>query len=261
MNRILVFWMGYTALVGCSHELTPANQWAVVEDHSFASVPSQKPETRWYSVVSGDTLYSIAWAAGIDVAKLVKINALDTTQAIVPGQRLLLSGNFESKKFKKSKENVKKDLALKPRSRLSSSLAVKNTSSVEAGGVKKLVWQWPTKGSIKTHFGQGHPSSKGIQLSGRKGAPVLAAAAGEVVYAGAALRGYGKLIIIKHNDDFLSAYAHNDEIYVINKQKIKKGQQIADMGNSGTQEVQLHFEVRYQGKPVDPLKFLPSQSM
>lgn len=261
MKRTLVFCIGWTALFGCSHTPAPSSQWAVVENHSFVTKPSKPTGTTRYTVVSGDTLYSIAWAAGIDVAKLVALNALDTSQAIMPGQRLVLSGKVETKKFQKSKENVKKELAFMSRSRLSSSVAVKNTSKHELRRAQNLVWQWPVRGQIQQRFGQGKPSSKGIQLAGKKGTPVLAAAAGEVVYAGSALRGYGKLIIIKHSDDFLSAYAHNDEIYVINKQKIKKGQQIADMGNSGTQEVKLHFEVRYRGKPVDPLRYLPSQSM
>lgn len=101
--------------------------------------------------------------------------------------------------------------------------------------------------------------NKGIDLSGKLGEPVLAAASGRVVYAGSGLSGYGKLLIIKHNETFLSAYAHNDEISVKEGDLVKGGQRIADMGSSGTDRVKLHFEIRSEGSPVDPLKYLPKR--
>jgi lipoprotein NlpD len=97
-----------------------------------------------------------------------------------------------------------------------------------------------------------------MDIAGRKGAPVLAAASGRVVYAGVGLRGYGKLVIIKHNNTWLSAYAHNDNLLVKEQQDVRKGQKIAEMGSSDSDQVKLHFEVRRQGKPVDPAKVLPS---
>ena len=100
--------------------------------------------------------------------------------------------------------------------------------------------------------------TKGVDIAGKKGAPVLAAASGRVVYAGAGLRGYGKLVIIKHNDTWLSAYAHNDNLLVKEQQDVRKGQKIAEMGASDADQVKLHFEVRRQGKPVDPAKVLPA---
>jgi lipoprotein NlpD len=99
--------------------------------------------------------------------------------------------------------------------------------------------------------------NKGIDLGGKLGEPVLAAASGQVVYSGSGLRGYGKLLIIKHNETFLSAYAHNDRLLVKEGDLVKVGQRIADMGSSGTDRVKLHFEIRRDGTPVDPLKFLP----
>jgi lipoprotein NlpD len=116
-------------------------------------------------------------------------------------------------------------------------------------------WTWPVKGKVLAPFTE---QSKGIDIAGRKGAPVVAAAAGRVVYAGAGLRGYGKLVIIKHNDTWLSAYAHNDNLLVKEQQDVRKGQKIAEMGSSDADQVKLHFEVRRQGKPVDPAKVLPS---
>ncbi len=116
-------------------------------------------------------------------------------------------------------------------------------------------WMWPTKGKVLAGFTE---ASKGIDIAGRKGAPVLAAASGRVVYAGVGLRGYGKLVIIKHNNTWLSAYAHNDNLLVKEQQDVRKGQKIAEMGSSDADQVKLHFEVRRQGKPVDPAKILPS---
>ena len=116
-------------------------------------------------------------------------------------------------------------------------------------------WMWPVKGKVLAAFTE---ASKGIDIAGKKGAPVVAAASGRVVYAGAGLRGYGKLVIIKHNNTWLSAYAHNDNLVVKEQQDVRKGQKIAEMGSSDTEQVKLHFEVRRVGKPVDPQKILPA---
>ncbi len=125
-----------------------------------------------------------------------------------------------------------------------------------AGGTQNeaIDWIWPVKGKVLAGFTE---ASKGIDIAGRKGAPVVAAAAGRVVYAGQGLRGYGKLVIIKHNETWLSAYAHNDAILVKEQQEVKRGQKIAEMGASDADQVKLHFEVRRQGKPVDPARVLP----
>jgi len=116
-------------------------------------------------------------------------------------------------------------------------------------------WMWPVKGKVLSPFTE---AAKGIDIAGRKGAPVLAAASGRVVYAGAGLRGYGQLIIIKHNNTWLSAYAHNDKLLVKEQQDVRKGQRIAEMGQTDADQVKLHFEVRRVGKPVDPQKILPA---
>ena len=116
-------------------------------------------------------------------------------------------------------------------------------------------WMWPVKGKVIAGFTE---SSKGVDIGGRKGAPVVAAAAGRVVYAGSGLRGYGKLVIIKHNNTWLSAYAHNENLLVKEQQDVRKGQKIAEMGATDADQVKLHFEVRRQGKPVDPARILPA---
>ena len=124
------------------------------------------------------------------------------------------------------------------------------------GGGDALAWAWPAKGKIVTNFSE-TANLKGIDIAGTAGEPVRASAPGRVVYAGNGLRGYGKLIIIKHNDTYLSAYAHNREILVKEGQQVTRGQKIAEMGNTDADQVKLHFEIRRHGKPMDPTKYLP----
>lgn len=120
-------------------------------------------------------------------------------------------------------------------------------------------WRWPTEGNIIENFSATDNGNKGIDIAGSKGQAIVATADGRVVYAGNALRGYGNLIIIKHNDDYLSAYAHNDTMLVREQQEIKAGQKIATMGSTGTSSTRLHFEIRYKGKSVNPLRYLPQR--
>lgn len=115
-------------------------------------------------------------------------------------------------------------------------------------------WMWPVKGKVLAGFTE---ATKGMDIGGRKGAPVVAAASGRVVYVGDTLRGYGRLVIIKHNNTWLSAYAHNDKLLVKEQQEVRKGHKVAEMGSTDTDQVKLHFEVRRLGKPVDPAKVLP----
>jgi lipoprotein NlpD len=121
----------------------------------------------------------------------------------------------------------------------------------------RLDWMWPAKGKVVGTFSE-TANLKGIDISGTTGAPVVASAAGRIVYAGTGLRGYGSLVIIKHNESYLSAYAHNSKIVVAEGDTVARGQKIAEMGSSDADQVKLHFEIRRQGKPMDPLKYLPS---
>ena len=121
-----------------------------------------------------------------------------------------------------------------------------------------LPWLWPTPGRVIETFDD--PRNKGIDIAGNEGAPVQAAADGEVVYVGSAVRGYGNLVIVRHSDDFITAYAHNRKVLVAEKQSVKRGQAIAELGRSDADRPKLHFEIRHQGKPVDPLKYLPARS-
>lgn len=131
-------------------------------------------------------------------------------------------------------------------------VASSNTAAVAS-------WRWPTDGKVIDSFSDSEGGNKGIDIAGSRGQPITATASGRVVYAGNALRGYGNLIIIKHNDDYLSAYAHNDTMLVREQQDVTAGQKIATMGSTGTSSVRLHFEIRYKGKSVNPLRFLPQR--
>jgi len=126
--------------------------------------------------------------------------------------------------------------------------------AIETDGVE---WMWPASGRVLAGFSKG--SNKGVDILGKVGDPVFASASGRVVYSGAGLRGYGKLVIIKHNDTFLSAYAHNSNLLVKEGQSVVRGQKIAEIGNTDSPQVKLHFEIRRQGEPVDPMKFLPER--
>ena len=126
-----------------------------------------------------------------------------------------------------------------------------------SAGEDDIAWIWPAQGTLVAGFDEA--KNKGFDIAGKAGDAVIAAADGRVVYAGEGLRGYGKLIILKHNNTFLTAYAHNQALMIKEDQSVKKGQKIAEMGNSDADRVKLHFEIRRQGKPVDPAKYLPAR--
>lgn len=120
-----------------------------------------------------------------------------------------------------------------------------------------IAWAWPSAGKVLANYSES--SNKGLDIGGKAGDPVFAAGDGRVVYAGSGLRGYGQLVIVKHNNSFLSAYAHNQKILVKEKQEVTRGQKIAEMGDTDSDKVKLHFEIRRQGKPIDPLIYLPKR--
>lgn len=125
---------------------------------------------------------------------------------------------------------------------------------------ERVEWNWPATGKVIVPFNEASSSGKGLDIGGKSGQPVFAAGSGKVVYSGNGLRGYGKLVIIKHNKIYLSAYAHNHKILVKEGQNVTKGQKIAEMGDSDADQVKLHFEIRRFGKPVDPIKYLPQSA-
>ena len=144
---------------------------------------------------------------------------------------------------------------------VSNTPAVAPASTVSASQLsaedERLTWIWPVEGKVIANFEEG--KNKGIDIAGRSGQQVLAAGSGKVMYAGSGIRGYGNLVIVKHSNSLLSAYAHNQTILVKEGQSVSRGQTIAEMGSSDSESVKLHFEIRQQGKPVDPTRFLPSK--
>ena len=244
-----------------------------------------------YVVQKGDTMYGIAFNYGFDYHELAELNALKDPSIISVGQKIRLfpqrttSGAMSAKPIenllKEQPKLVKyryseKSLAMaaniqdipspvvtniasvnKPKPRIVKQGPVKNTKT---GKNAVLKWTLPTQGKVIAKFSVA-ANRKGIDISGKLGQPVHASAPGKVVYSGSGLRGYGKLVIIKHNSTFLSAYAHNNQILVKEGETISKNQKIAEMGSTDADQVKLHFEIRRLGKPVDPFKYISSGTL
>jgi len=216
-----------------------------------------------HTVRKGETLYSIAWRYGRDYKELASANKIKPPYTIKYGQRIRLdlrgtvSTGAHKSSLSKSKTSKKK---ISPTTSKVTSTPSKNTSSSrKTKSVKGVKWRWPHLGLIIATYSNTGKVNKGIDIAGKLGDSVFSAASGEVVYAGSGLLGYGKLIIINHNEHYLSAYAHNERILVKEGQRIKAGQKIAEMGNTGANRVKLHFEIRRDGKPVNPLGYLPKR--
>ena len=236
-----------------------------VTDRSSVSQPefpntSHRPLSgqKSYVVKAGDTLFSIAWGAGLDFQALAKWNNIEQPYIIRPGQRMTLIPSREnfSKNTTLPSPKPAKPQPVKKSEKKPPKQTPKAQDKPYAGGAGG--WVWPVKGPILKRYSNNGPS-KGIDIGGERGRGVRAASGGKVVYAGSGLRGYGQLIIVKHDEVYLSAYAHNSKLLVEDGQKVSKGQQIALMGATGTDRVKLHFEIRRRGKPVDPLQFLPAR--
>ena len=194
-------------------------------------------------VQRGDTLYSIAWDAGVDYRDLAGWNDIAPPYLIRPGQTIRLRPG------KGAGHRVARTPAPEP----SRSPAPDTGSSAQMG---ESTWVWPVKGPVIRKFSR-ISANPGIDIAGKSGETVKSAADGRVVYTGDGLRGYGELIIVKHNDTFLSAYAHNRKILVQEGDQVRRGQPIAEMGSTGTNRVKLHFEIRENGVAVNPLQYLP----
>ena len=217
----------------------------------FVSYDPDRPTsgpTHSHTVSKGETLFSIAWQYGHDYRAVARWNGIRSPYTIYPGQRINLRPDSNN-------ESVANTRTSKISLRHSKKTNSRNKSAVE----NKISWRWPARGQVIGTFSANDPGKKGLDIAGKAGQSVYAAAEGKVVYSGNGLRGYGNLIIIKHNETYFSAYAHNSRLRVKENQTVKSGQQIADMGKSGTDRVMLHFEIRRNGKPADPLKFLPAK--
>ncbi len=283
--------LGLSILAGCT---TPRTHPAPVEDRTNSIAPAEsapaapsKPlpgaenagKPGYYTVKQGDTLIRISLESGQNWRDLVKWNNLDNPNLIEVGQVLRVvspttdaaASTAVAVKPVTSTKIESRPLDSKPlppagaaSGQIAPASATASTPApapvvASAPATKEseddIPWAWPAAGSVVAPFDD--TRHKGISVGGKAGDPVLAAADGRVVYAGSGLRGYGNLIIIKHNATYLSAYAHNQTLLVKEDQAVKRGQKIAEMGSTEAERVELHFEIRRQGRPIDPVKLLP----
>lgn len=227
---------------------------AVAPVGSYKAKSTQKPPSS-YAVKSGDTLYSISWRYGMDYKTVASINNIRAPYTIYVGQKLRFKG---SSKVASKPTTRTKTYTIKKATTTTKKTATKKSNTVYSAN-RTLKWQWPVYGKIISTYSESAAGRKGIDIAGKSGQSIKAAAAGKVVYSGNGLARYGNLIIIKHNDAYLSAYAHNKALLVKEGNNVKVGQKIATLGRTGTQRDQLHFEIRRNGKPVDPMRFLPKR--
>ena len=207
------------------------------------------------TVRQGDTLYAIARRTNVSPLDLASWNNLSSPNTIYPGQQLRLypQGAMASRPATGSTG------ASRPASTATTGRAPVTPVSAPTPVASGFNWRWPADGVVVGSYVAGEATKQGIDIAGTNGQAVKAAADGVVVYSGAGLVGYGELIIIKHNEQWLSAYGHNRKRLVNEGQVVKAGQQIAEMGRSGATRDMLHFEIRYNGKPVDPIGYLPKK--
>ncbi len=199
----------------------------------------------YHIVQRGDTLYSIAWRYGKDYKSLAKVNRIAPPYTIYIGQKISIRG----------RNSASTDIASSVKKPPTQSSPTYTMPAIDESG--SLKWDWPLEGEILNGFSLVGKVNKGINIAGKVGSGVKAAADGIVVYAGGSLRGYGKLVIIKHNNNFLSAYGNNYSIRVSEGRKVKVGEELAKVGLSNANVEMLHFEIRKDGKPVNPVDYLP----
>ncbi|WP_199525326.1 peptidoglycan DD-metalloendopeptidase family protein [Pseudoalteromonas sp. bablab_jr011] len=274
MNRQLAVYVTLfisILLFGCSSRNAPAPV-SSLDNHTKQITRKVNISGSSYKVNKGDTLYSIAFSAQKDFRTLAKLNDIPAPYTIYPGQRILLTKSAQKQKktkkytnsskkptvlIQKNNKKLKKELDQPKQREYVQKQANKKVSAKNSNPNTKVIWSWPAKGKVTRRFSTKENGYKGLQIANKQGASVLAAAQGTVVYAGNALRGYGNLIILKHNDDYLSAYAHNSKLLVKEKQEVKAGQKIAEIGSSDSSVTALRFEIRYRGQAVNPAKYLP----
>jgi len=210
----------------------------------------------WYIVKPSDTLYAIAWRYGLDSQQLANWNNIDLNSPIHPGQRLrLIKPHNKATPAQSTNATVAQS---KPAVKSGKVKSTASSSSTKMSAADPRKWVWPTAGKPRNTFLATRLDRRGIDIAGKLGQPVVAVADGKVVYSGNGLAGYGNLIIIKHSETYLSAYAYCQQRLVEEGMSVKAGKQVATMGENDN-IAQLHFEIRRNGKPVDPVKYLPRQ--
>lgn len=251
--HLAVLYVLLALVAGCANKVAapiaqkspPPRNPATVHRYGTEQLPPRAKVPAQYIVRSGDTLHSIAWRYRLDYRQLARWNSLTNPNLIFVGQKLRLSAPTQQQTVAKRAT---------PRAPQRQAATAKSPPTVKSRSAA-LQWIWPATGSVRPATSA--LGTKGIEILGQRGQPVKAAAAGRVVYSGSGLRGYGRLIIVKHNEEFLSAYAHNERLLVAEGAAVKSGESIAEMGDSEAKTVMLHFEIRRDGKAVEPLKLLP----
>ncbi|MDO8441081.1 MAG: peptidoglycan DD-metalloendopeptidase family protein [Polaromonas sp.] len=212
----------------------------------------------YYTVKPGDTLIRIGLDTGQNWRDIGRWNNLENPNLIEVGQVLRVVPPADNALVHARPVNSGSATPT-PAAGAAKPAASAVPAPPSAGSEDDIAWIWPVQGAGTVLAGFDEAKNKGLDIAGKPGDTVLASADGRVVYAGAGLRGYGNLIILKHNNTFLTAYAHNQTLLVKEDQTVRKGQKIAEMGDSDADRVKLHFEIRRQGKPVDPAKYLPAK--
>lgn len=241
-------WLALGTLSGCSN----LYRWDVTR---ASGVTVEEGNRSYYIVEEGDTLFSIAFQAGTDYRKVAQWNGIRWPYRIYPNQKLrLFPPAISASRQEETPQRSKYPETGKP--------AKKNTSVVSKKVIpvsQRVRWQWPLYGPILNRYSKNGIGRNGMDIGGKLGQPIRAAAAGRVVYSGSGLRGYGKLIIVKHNDVYLSAYGHNRKLLVKEGETLRAGQVIAELGDTDADRPKLHFEIRRDGEPIDPQRLLPKR--
>ncbi|MCZ6802479.1 MAG: peptidoglycan DD-metalloendopeptidase family protein [Proteobacteria bacterium] len=250
-------------------EPTPTTTQRSTKSQAKATSNSTSKDKSGYHIVTkGDTLYSIAWRYNFDYKEIASWNQINSPYTIFPDQFIRLKPVPKKKGTPLKSETVtKKTPAKAPLEKTPKPVQKKTVVAAKKPETKlqskpdlpkgPVKWSWPTKGKLVKS--KSPTSKKGVDISGSLGQTIKAAAGGEVVYSGSGLLGYGKLIIIKHNETYLSAYAYNSKLLVKEGDRVTAGQQISEMGKDHTGHSVLHFEIRQNGKPVSPIKYLPKK--
>lgn len=200
-----------------------------------------------YTVKRGDTLSKISRVTGSSVGELARLNGIPAPYTIQVGQRIRIKGSGAAGRPKTTAT---------AKNRVPARAQKTTIAKVTPPPVGARCWLWPTRGNIVEPFSDSDGANKGIDISGSRGQPVYASGAGMVVYVGNQLRGYGNLVMIKHSEEYITAYAHNDTMLVNTGEKVKAGQKIATMGSTGADSVRLHFQIRYRATAIDPQRYL-----
>lgn len=262
------------ALPGCHRHYRPVQTSSTSQE---GIVKRQLNTDGSYYVRKGDTLYAIAFSYGLDAMEVAKLNGISSPYTIYPGQKLKLmpptGGPGEADASSGVKISTLKTPApattrtvetKKPADTAKTGTAIAAAPPMPAPSVADSSadpgdWKWPTEGRVIRGFVAGDPARNGLDIAGKEGQPITASAAGQVVYSGNGLIGYGELIIVKHSENMLSAYAHNRVRLVKEGDQVWAGQKIAEMGRNSSDEQLLHFEIRQLGKPVNPMNYLPGR--